>query len=70
MIDASPELRERERTKTAAITEAISGALARRRVDAATAELVAQLATLAFQNAFRRWTEAEGRRVSARAWTR
>ncbi|MEU7381706.1 MULTISPECIES: helix-turn-helix domain-containing protein [unclassified Streptomyces] len=61
VIDASPELQERERTKTAAITAAIRDALKQRQVNAETAELVAQLATVAFQNAFRRWIEAEGR---------
>lgn len=61
VIDASPELQERERTKAAAITGAIRDALMRRQVNAGTAELVAQLATVAFQNAFRHWTEAEGR---------
>jgi AcrR family transcriptional regulator len=60
VIDASPELQERERTKTAAITEAIRKALKQRQVKAGTAELVAQLAAVAFQNAFRHWIEAEG----------
>ncbi|MEV7433866.1 TetR/AcrR family transcriptional regulator [Streptomyces griseoviridis] len=60
VIDASPELRERERTKTAAITEAIRSALVRRHVSALTAVLVAELATVAFQNAFRQWTAADG----------
>jgi AcrR family transcriptional regulator len=60
VIDASPELQERERTKTAAITEAIRDALKQRQVNAGTAELVAQLATVAFQNAFRHWIEAKG----------
>ncbi|MEU6175358.1 helix-turn-helix domain-containing protein [Streptantibioticus parmotrematis] len=61
VIDASPELRERERTKAAAITEAIRDALIQRQVNAATAELVAQLATVACDNAFRRWIGAKGR---------
>jgi AcrR family transcriptional regulator len=60
VIDASPELQERERAKTAAITEAIRDALKQRQVNAGTAELVAQLATVAFQNAFRHWIEAKG----------
>jgi AcrR family transcriptional regulator len=60
VIDASPELQERERTKTAAITEAIRAALVQRQVNAGTAVLVAQLATVAFQHAFRHWIEAEG----------
>ncbi|MFF4749365.1 TetR/AcrR family transcriptional regulator [Streptomyces sp. NPDC002514] len=61
VIDASPELQERERTKTAAITEAIRDALTQRQVSIGTAELVAQLATVACNNAFRRWFEAEER---------
>lgn len=61
VIDASPELRERERTKTAAIVEAIRDALKQRQVNAETAELVAQLATMASNNAFRHWIESEGR---------
>jgi AcrR family transcriptional regulator len=60
VIDASPELQERERTKAAAITEAIREALIERRVNTGTAELVAQLATVAFSNAFRHWIEAKG----------
>jgi AcrR family transcriptional regulator len=61
VIDASPELQERERTKTATITAAIRDALMQRQVNAGTAELVAQLATVVFQNAFRHWTETAGR---------
>ncbi|MZE80057.1 TetR/AcrR family transcriptional regulator [Streptomyces xinghaiensis] len=60
VIDASPELQERERTKTAAVAEAIRDALVRRQVDTGTAELVAQIATVAGNNAFRRWIEAGG----------
>ncbi|MET9358475.1 helix-turn-helix domain-containing protein [Streptomyces sp. NPDC006617] len=61
VIDASPELQERERTKAAAITRAVRDALVQRQVETDTAELVAQLATVAFGNAFRRWIDAEGR---------
>ena len=60
VIDASPELLERERTKAAAITEAIRDALQQRQVDPGTAGLVAQLATVACDNAFRRWIGAKG----------
>lgn len=60
MTDAGPELRERERTKIAAITEAIRDALKQRQVNAGTAELVAQLATVAFGNAFRNSIEGKG----------
>ncbi|MBF9067077.1 TetR/AcrR family transcriptional regulator [Streptacidiphilus fuscans] len=61
VIDASPELQERERTKIAAITAAVRDALMRRQVSPGAAELVAQLATVAFSNAIRQWIEAEGR---------
>ncbi|CAM5232902.1 TetR family transcriptional regulator OS=Streptomyces tendae OX=1932 GN=GUR47_23745 PE=4 SV=1 [Streptomyces tendae] len=60
VIDASPELQERERTKAAAVTRAVRDALVRRQVEADTAELVAQLATVAFGNAFRHWIDAGG----------
>ncbi|MGP4088129.1 MULTISPECIES: TetR/AcrR family transcriptional regulator [Streptomyces] len=60
VIDASPELQERERTKAVAITEAIRDALKQRQVKAETAELVAQLATVVFQNAFRHWIDGKG----------
>ncbi|MFJ9536116.1 hypothetical protein ACIRPX_02475 [Streptomyces sp. NPDC101225] len=51
---------EPERTKTAAITSAIRDALKRRQVNVETAELVAELATMALRSAFRRWMEAKG----------
>ncbi|MFD7996054.1 hypothetical protein [Streptomyces mexicanus] len=71
MIDASPELQERERTKAVAITEAIRDALKQRQVKTETAELVAQLATMVFGNAFRRWIESKGHAsFSAAACTR
>ncbi|MDI5963932.1 helix-turn-helix domain-containing protein [Streptomyces sp. SL13] len=61
VIDSSQDLQERERTKLATITTAIRDALLRRGVDADTAGLVAQLATVAFQNAFARWVDAQGK---------
>jgi AcrR family transcriptional regulator len=60
VIDASPELQERERTKLAALTSAAGDALRERGVDPATAELTAQVATVVFQHAFRRWVDARG----------
>ncbi|NGN64665.1 TetR family transcriptional regulator [Streptomyces sp. A7024] len=60
VIDASPELQERERTKTAAVGAAIRDALGQRGVPDDRAKLVAQLATVVFQNAFERWIEARG----------
>ncbi|GAA3514402.1 TetR/AcrR family transcriptional regulator [Actinocatenispora rupis] len=61
VIASSPELQERERTKTAAVTAAIGDALRHRGVDADRARTAAQLATVAFQNAFDRWIDAQGR---------
>ncbi|GAA2570999.1 TetR/AcrR family transcriptional regulator [Streptomyces lienomycini] len=62
VIASSPELQERERTKLAAVTSAIHDALLRRGVDEDSAKLVAQIATIASQNAFDRWTDGRGRR--------
>lgn len=60
VIDASPELQERERTKGAAITTAIRDALGDRGVPPLAAKLLAQVAGAAFQNAFERWVDAGG----------
>ena len=62
IIDASPELQERERTKLATITTAIREALKQRNVEPDHAELVAQIATTVFQNAFERWADARGQK--------
>lgn len=60
VIEASPELQERERTKAAAITAAIRAALGERDVDPASAGLLAEVATVTFENAFRQWVIARG----------
>lgn len=60
VIDASPELQERERTKNAALAEAIRSALVQSGTNAETAGLVTQLATVTFQNAFQRWIGTKG----------
>lgn len=60
VIDASPELQERERTKLASATAAIADQLEARGVEGRQAALSAQLATIALQDAFVRWIEAEG----------
>ncbi|MCR1000625.1 TetR/AcrR family transcriptional regulator [Serratia rubidaea] len=60
VIASHPELQERERTKLAAVTSAIHDALLQRGVDDDSAKLVAQIATIAFQHAFDRWTDARG----------
>lgn len=62
VIAATPALRERELTKTAALTAALAQALAARGVEAGRATLAAQAATAAFGYAFTSWSEdATGR---------
>ncbi|MDQ8701916.1 helix-turn-helix domain-containing protein [Streptomyces sp. LHD-70] len=58
VIDASPELQERDRTKLAEVAASIATALADRGTDRETARLVAQTATIAYENALARWIEA------------
>jgi AcrR family transcriptional regulator len=60
VIASSPELQERERTKLAEVTSAIQDALLQRGVDHDSAKLVAQIATIASQNALDRWAEEYG----------
>ena len=60
VIQASPELQERERTKFAAVTGALAGAL-RQRGAAESAGLLAQVGTAIFQTAFERWTDQPDR---------
>ena len=61
VIDASAELAERDRTKLAAVTTAIRDALVGRQTDPNTARMVAQLATIVFENAFDDWIDAKER---------
>lgn len=65
VVDASPELQERERTKAAAVTVAIRDALGDRGVPPRAATLLAHVAGAAFQNAFERWVDADGARSFA-----
>ncbi|WP_425839805.1 TetR/AcrR family transcriptional regulator [Streptomyces fractus] len=65
VIDASPELQERDRTKFAEVSAAIRSALAQRGTDEETARFVAQIATVTFENAFARWVAAHGRETFA-----
>ena len=60
VIASSPDLQERERTKLAAVASAIHDALRQRGVDEEKAKLVAQIATIASQNALERWADAHG----------
>ncbi|WP_432837231.1 hypothetical protein [Dactylosporangium sp. CA-092794] len=57
VIRASPELQERERTKFAAVTDALAGALARRGPGESEARLLAHVGVAIFQTAFERWTD-------------
>jgi AcrR family transcriptional regulator len=60
LVDASPELQEREMIKMAALTSAISGGLARRGVPDHEADLTAQAGVAVFTTAFERWAAEEG----------
>ena len=60
VIASSPDLQEREHTKLAVVTSAIQDALLQRGVDDDSAKLVAQIATIASQNALDRWAEGHG----------
>jgi AcrR family transcriptional regulator len=57
VIKASPELQERERTKFAAVTSALAGALQQRGAAGSTAQLLARVGVAIFQTAFERWTD-------------
>jgi len=57
VIASSPELQERERTKLAAVTEALTEALRERGAPASGAKLLAQVGIAIFQTAFERWTD-------------
>ncbi len=62
IVDANPELQERELSKRAALTDAIAAALHARGVDPETALLTAGVGMLVQQTATRRWTQpAESR---------
>ncbi len=58
IIDANPELRERELGKRAALTDAMAEALHARGVDPDTALLAARAGVLVQQTAMRTWTRA------------
>src|SRR6202041_1194808 len=57
IVQASPELQERGRTKFAAVTSALAAALEQRGAEAATAALLAPVGTAIFRAAFDRWAE-------------
>jgi len=57
IIDANPDLQERELLKRAALTAVMAEALCERGVEELTASIAAQLGALAFNAAFLRWLE-------------
>ena len=57
LVASSPELRERELIKTAALATALAGGLERRDVPARVAALTAQAAVAVFMTAFDDWVE-------------
>lgn len=57
VIASSPELQERERTKLAAVTEAVVGALRERGATESSAKMLAQVGIAVFQTAFERWSD-------------
>ena len=57
VVKASPELQERERTKFAAVTDALTDALQQRGAPGSGARLLAQVGVAIFQTAFERWTD-------------
>jgi AcrR family transcriptional regulator len=62
VIDASPELQERERTKFASVVAAFREGLERRGVPGDDAALLAQIGSVVFQTAFSRWIDGGGQR--------
>ncbi|HVT67757.1 MAG TPA: helix-turn-helix domain-containing protein [Trebonia sp.] len=57
VVQASPELQERERTKFAAVTDAVADALRDRGAAESEATLLAQVGVVVFRTAFERWTD-------------
>ncbi|MBM9503303.1 TetR/AcrR family transcriptional regulator [Actinacidiphila acididurans] len=57
VVQASPELQERGRTKLAAATDAVANALRERGTAASQAALLAEVGVAVFRTAFQRWTD-------------
>jgi AcrR family transcriptional regulator len=57
VIDANPELRERELAKLASLSAAVAAALRRRGLGDPAAVLTAEVATAVFRTAFERWID-------------
>ena len=60
VVASSPELQERGRTKFADVALALAGALAKRGVDAANAQVLATVGVAIFQSGFDRWVDDPG----------
>lgn len=60
VIESSPELLERERSKSADVTAAIRDALERRGTGPTEAHLAARVASIISEEAFARWTGGDG----------
>ena len=58
IIDANPELQERERTKLSSLSAALAEALRARGLDDPAATLTAEIAVAVFKTAFARWIDA------------
>jgi AcrR family transcriptional regulator len=61
VVQASPELQEREGTKFAAVTDAVADALRDRGTAESAATLLAQVGVAIFRTAFERWTDQSDR---------
>jgi AcrR family transcriptional regulator len=65
VIEATPELQERQRTKFAAVTDALAGALRQRGAAEAEAMMLARVGTAIFQTAFEQWAQEPERAALA-----
>lgn len=63
VIDANPDLQERELRKSAALIDALAGALRARGVDADTALLSARAGVTVQQTAMQKWTQSDENRA-------
>jgi AcrR family transcriptional regulator len=60
IVRGSPELQERARTKSAAVTDALAGALRERGATESGSRMLGQVGSAIFQAAFERWTDQPG----------
>lgn len=65
VIASTPELKERDLLKNAALIAAMTEALVKRGVDPSTANLAAHVGALAFSDAVQRWLEPDNRKSMA-----